>query len=95
MLPLKDMLSIPEELNINWKSVTSALIVLQYIFESYLDHRQYKVLKSSIASNHQIQKQKSQDYEYNIVKLRFDFVKKSVYLFRGLIIIKFDLLYKV
>lgn len=95
MTSFEDIFSIPQDLNINWKPVISVLLVLQYIFETYLEHRQYKELKSALYFNNPIHKEKTQDHEYEIAKLKFDVFEKTGYLFRGLITIKFELLFKI
>lgn len=82
----------------DWKSIIIGFSVGQFLFENYLDYRQYQVLKRTTppdtlkAEISQETFDKSQDYSR--AKAKFGFFSDAVGLLQNLAIIKYDLLPK-
>ena len=75
MISLADTFSFLDNPNINWKSIIVGFTVGQFLFESYLELRQYKVLKQK-SPPESIKKEVSQEtfdkaQEYSRAKARF------------------------
>ncbi|KAI5955203.1 hypothetical protein KGF54_001764 [Candida jiufengensis] len=99
MISIIDSLSIFDNPNINWKLVIVGFTIGQYLFESYLDYRQYKVLNNKSpppsikAEVNQETFDKSQKYSRS--KAKFSFFNSTFDLFQNLAVIKYDLLPKL
>lgn len=82
----------------NWKSIIIGFTVGQFVFENYLDYRQYQVLKRTSppetlkAEVSQATFDKSQDYSR--AKAKFGFVSDTFDLIKNLLIVKYDVLPK-
>lgn len=99
MISLADTFSFLDNPNINWKSIIVGFTVGQFLFESYLELRQYKVLKQK-SPPESIKKEVSQEtfdkaQEYSRAKARFSLFSSTFSLFQNSAIIKYDLLPKV
>ncbi|KAI5965663.1 STE24 [Candida pseudojiufengensis] len=99
MVSYIDSLSILDNPKINWKLIIVGFTIGQYVFESYLDYRQYKVLtkKSPPASIKAEVNQETFDksQKYSRSKAKFSFFNSTFDLLQNLAVIKYDLLPKV
>lgn len=91
--------SFPDNSNIDWKTVILGFTVGQFLFETYLDYRQYQVFqkRSPPAS---IKKEVDQEtfdksQEYSRAKSKFSFFSSTFGLIQNAIVIKYDLLPKL
>ncbi|EMG47484.1 CAAX prenyl protease 1, partial [Candida maltosa Xu316] len=99
MVSLVETFAFLDNPNINWKTIIVGFTVGQYLFETYLEFRQYGVLKSKTPPE-SIKKEVSQEtfdksQEYSRAKARFSIFSNTFSLFQNLAIFKFDLLPKV
>lgn len=91
-------MSFLDDSSLNWKTIILGFTLGQFVFENYLDYRQYQVLKKTSppdtlkAEISQETFDKSQDYSR--AKAKFGFFSSSISLFQNLAIIKYDLLPK-
>lgn len=84
--------------SINWKTIIVGFTIGQYVFETYLDLRQYRVLQLKTAPK-SIEKEVSQEtfdksQEYSRAKAQFSVFSSTFSLLQNLAIFKYDLLPK-
>ncbi|RLV90859.1 CAAX prenyl protease 1 [Spathaspora sp. JA1] len=99
MISLVDTFSFLDDSSIDWKTIILGFTVGQFIFENYLEYRQYRVLqrKSPPAS---IKKEVNQEtfdksQEYSRAKSKFSIFSGVFSLVQNVAIIKFDVMPKL
>ncbi|CAI5759642.1 unnamed protein product [Candida verbasci] len=99
MISLANSLSFLDNPNINWKSVIIGFGIGQFLFQSYLEYRQLKVLKkpSPPASiKEEVSLEKFQNFQkYSIAKSKFSIYSSIYGLIQDLLVIKYDVLPKI
>ncbi|CAD1811496.1 CAAX prenyl protease 1 [Candida parapsilosis] len=96
MVSIVDSLSFLDNPKINWKLIIAGFTIGQYVFETYLDYRQYKVLKNKSppasikAEVDQATFDKSQKYSRS--KAKFSIFSSTFGLLQNLAILRFDFL---
>ncbi|CAK9441078.1 uncharacterized protein LODBEIA_P49470 [Lodderomyces beijingensis] len=99
MVSISDTLSFLDNPKINWKQVIIGFTVGQYVFETYLEYRQYQVLKNKAppASIKAEVKQETFDksQKYSRSKAKFSMFSSTVGLLENLAIYQFNLLPKL
>ncbi|CAL1208694.1 unnamed protein product [Candida parapsilosis] len=96
MVSIVDSLSFLDNPKINWKLIIAGFTIGQYVFETYLDYRQYEVLKNKSppasikAEVDQATFDKSQKYSRS--KAKFSIFSSTFGLLQNLAILRFDFL---
>ncbi|KAI3402651.2 STE24 [Candida oxycetoniae] len=99
MVSIVEALSFLDSPTINWKGIVIGLTIGQYVFETYLEYRQYQVFKNKSppasvkAEVNQETFDKSQKYSRS--KTKFSIFSSTFGLVQNLAVYKYDLLPKV
>ncbi|KAK6201561.1 zinc metalloprotease [Scheffersomyces amazonensis] len=98
MFSLAQNFSFLDSPTIDWKLVLTGLTVGRFVVDTYLDYRQYQVLKKTSPPN-SLKAEVSQEtfdksQAYSRSKAKFKFVTSTLGLIESLITIKYDLLFK-
>lgn len=98
MISLAESFAFLDSPSINWKTIIVGFTIGQYVFETYLDLRQYRVLQLKTAPK-SIEKEVSQEtfdksQEYSRAKAQFSVFSSTFSLLQNLAIFKYDLLPK-
>ncbi|KAK6456652.1 zinc metalloprotease [Scheffersomyces xylosifermentans] len=96
MISLADSFAFLDNPSINWKYVTASLAVGKYLFESYVEYRQYKLYKKPFPPPSLKGKLTQETFDksqaYSTAKSQLSFASRTLQLLQSLAYIKYDFL---